>query len=130
MYGFQKPRYGKLSNGGPTIEDYVFETLNLLYHDFLARVAEIPAGHFCEVRYEDLNRAPISEMRRIYNELALGSFEPMRKKLEAHLVKSGAYQRNEYVASEEDKANVRQRWAWYLTRYKYPEHPDVAPSPE
>jgi hypothetical protein len=120
-HGFQKPRCGKRSHGGPMIEDYVFDTMNLLYDEFLAQVAEIPAGHFCEVRYEDLNRAPISEMRRIYCELELGSFEPMRQKLETYLVKSGAYQRNEYGTSEEHKANVRQRWAWYLRRYKYPD---------
>jgi hypothetical protein len=56
--GCQKPEFAGGADGACGIEEYVFENMNLLYRDFFAEVAKIPAENFCELRYEDLIRAP------------------------------------------------------------------------
>jgi hypothetical protein len=83
--GCQKPEFAGGADGACGIEEYVFENMNLLYRDFFSEVANIPAENFCELRYEDLIRAPAPEMSRIYQQLGLGSFEQLQPKLKAHL---------------------------------------------
>ena len=117
--GLQKPDFGPLPGGSPSIEDYVLETMDLLYRDFFTQISMIPARHFCEVRYEDLIGSPIGEMSRIYSELNLGSVEPFRGKLDAYLCKIEGYKPNNFAITEEHRALVEQRWRWYMERYNY-----------
>ena len=59
---------------GEGLEERVFETFNRMYEVFERDRRLIPAGQFCEVRYEDLVQDPVGQMRRAYEELALGEF--------------------------------------------------------
>ena len=117
--GLQKPRFNSLANGVPSIEEYVFETMNILYRDFSHHVTKIPSDRFCEVRYEDLIRSPVTEIDRIYRRLNLGKLNSFGPKLESHLQKLEGYKRNEYRISEDQKAEICRRWHWYIDRYGY-----------
>lgn len=117
--GCQRPDFGPLSDGVPDIEQYVLDTMDLLYRDFFAEVAEIPEEDFCQVRYEDLVRKPIEEVSRLYDHLRLGSIETMRPRLEAHLRTIAEYKTNEHRIPPERKAEVSRRWGWYIDRFGY-----------
>jgi hypothetical protein len=117
--GFQKPEFGPLSDGGPSVEEYVLDTMELLYRDFFTQVSAMPPRHFCEVRYEDLIAAPVTEMSRIYRELNFGPVEPIRAKLEAYVLKLSGYKPNDFAIPEEHRVQVSQRWRWYMERYNY-----------
>ena len=81
MYGFigvQEPVLGPLPGGGPSLEEYVIDTMDLLYRDFFAEQAMLPPGRLSQVRYEDLALRPIDEVGRVYRELGLGSIESIR----------------------------------------------------
>ena len=124
MFGFvgvQKPVLGPLPGGGPSLEDYVIDTMDLLYRDFFAETAMLAPGRLSQVRYEDLVLRPIDEVGRIYRELGLGSIEPMRPKLEAYLASIKEYTPNRLRISDEHKALVNHRWRWYLDRFGYQE---------
>ena len=117
--GCQTPRLGPLPNGAPAIEQYVLHTMELLYRDFFPQLASLPAGNFCEVRYEDLTRRPVEELRRIYKRLGLGGFEAFQPRLEAHLQARGRYEPSTRAITEECKTQVSRRWRWYLDRFNY-----------
>jgi omega-hydroxy-beta-dihydromenaquinone-9 sulfotransferase len=117
--GCQKPRFEGGANGPCAIEEYVLENMNLLYRDFFAEAAKIPAGNFCELRYEDLVRVPLAEINRIYRQLGLGPFESIRPQLEAHLRASDSYKTNTHRISDEQRAQVSRRWGWYVDRFGY-----------
>jgi omega-hydroxy-beta-dihydromenaquinone-9 sulfotransferase len=117
--GCQKPQFEDLTDGACTMEEYVFENMNLLYRDFFAEVAKIPPGNFCELRYEDLVRNPAAEINGIYRQLGLGSFESIRPRLEAHLRERGSYKSNRHHISDEQRAEVSRRWGWYMDRFGY-----------
>jgi hypothetical protein len=117
--GMQKPRFDALPNGAPSIEEYVLETMNTLYHDLSHHIKKIPPDRFCEVRYEDLVRSPSMELERIYRQLNLGDFSTVRPQIEAHLRKLEDYKPNEYRLSEAQKAVIHCRWNWYIERYGY-----------
>ncbi len=117
-HGLQRPEFGAIGNT-PAMRDYVLETMNLLYRDFSAAVAEIPPRHFCEVRYEDLVQAPMRELRRIYEQLELGSFTKVETRVTAHLETIADYRGNDHVVSDRDRMDVVKHWAWYFDRYGY-----------
>lgn len=117
--GLQKPRFGPLPNGAPSIEQYVLDTMDLLYHDFFDQTAKIPAQQFCQVRYEDLICTPVAELDRIYRQLGLGQFCSFQPKLEFHLRKLEGYKPNEHHISDDHKAEIRRRWRWYMERFEY-----------
>jgi len=117
--GFQIPQFNSLPNGVPSIGQYVLDTMDLLYRDFFTQTAQIPSYQFCEVRYEDLVRAPIVELEGIYRKLNLGTFGTVQGRLEAHVHKLKSYKRNRYQISEEERTEVFRRWRWYMERYGY-----------
>ncbi len=122
MFGFvgvQKPVLGPLPDGGPSLEEYVIDTMNLLYRDFASEADSLAPGRLSQVRYEDLASRPIDEVGRVYRELGLGPIEPLRPKLEAHLASIKEYKPNKFRISDEHKALVNHHWRWYLDRFDY-----------
>jgi hypothetical protein len=115
----QKPELAGDPNGVCDIEEYVFQNMNSLYRDFFAEVAKIPAENFCQMRYEDLVRAPSDEISRSYRQLGLDSFEDIRPKLEAHLRELGDYKANRHHISNRQRSEVSKRWGWYMDRFGY-----------
>ncbi len=117
-HGLHRPEFGAIGNV-PSMRDYVLETMDLLYGDFSAAVAEIPPRHFCEVKYEDLVRAPMQELRRIYEHLELGSVAEVEPKFAAHLNALADYTPNQHLISDRDRMDVVKHWAWYFDRHGY-----------
>ena len=63
--GLQVPTYEGL-------DEHVFETFTRMYEVFERDRGLIPAGQFCEVRYEDLVAQPIQQMQRVYERIESG----------------------------------------------------------
>jgi omega-hydroxy-beta-dihydromenaquinone-9 sulfotransferase len=117
--GCQKPKFGALAQNVPDIEQYVFDSMDLLYGNFFTQIAEIPPQNFCQVRYENLARAPVEEVARIFRELQFDSFEKFRPKLEAYVRGLEGYKTNQHRISRAQSAEVYRRWGWYFDRFGY-----------
>ena len=78
----------------------------------------LPANRLCEIRYEDLVRDTEPTLRRIYDELELGEFDPAAAGVRAYLRETQGHQ-TRTRASTDDLAAVRDRWAFYYERYGY-----------
>src|SRR5262249_48831511 len=68
MHGLQKPTFVGL-------EEYVFHTFTHLYAQLKKGKALVAPGRFHELRYEELVRDPVGQMRALYEHLGLGGFE-------------------------------------------------------
>jgi hypothetical protein len=110
--GVQVPRYAGL-------EEYVLATFSRMYAAFEEDVGTIPAGRYCEVRYEDLIRDPVGQMQAVYSQLALGDFEPARPGIERYAAQTADYQTSRYEIAEELRQAIRDRWAGYIEKYGY-----------
>lgn len=111
-HGLQKPTFEGL-------EEHVFETFTRLY-DLLEQGKKlIGPGRFHEVRYEDLVRSPVEQMRQIYEHLQLGGFEAMKPRLEEYLAQNSGYETNRYELSPERRAEITRRWGAVIERYGY-----------
>ena len=110
--GVQVPHYAGL-------EEYVLDTFVRMYEAFEKDIQDVPPSQFCEVRYEDLVRDMVGEVRRIYDSLGLDGFEQVAPALAAYVAKTASYQPNRYQTPSEVREQVTTRWRRYAEKYLY-----------
>ncbi len=110
--GFQRPNY----NG---LDEHVLDTLCRMYNTFERDRKLLDPSRLCDVRYEDLTKDPIGQMRRVYEQLELDGFEQAVPALEEYVAAKKGYKKNRYEISEETRAEITSRWSGYIERYGY-----------
>jgi hypothetical protein len=111
-HGLQKPTFAGL-------EEYVFQKFSLLYEKLEEGRRLIPAGHFHELRYEDLVRDPVGQMRLLYDQLELGEFDAALPRLQDYLANIANYETNQYELGPDTRAQIDMRWGKVIRRYGY-----------
>ena len=61
----------------------------------------------------------MSELKKIYETLHLGDFEPVRASVEGYLREQKDYQTNQHELDAETLAKLKDRWGFYADRYGY-----------
>jgi hypothetical protein len=111
-YGYQKPRF----NG---LEQFVLESFARMHERLEATRGLVSAGALVDVRYEDLVRAPILTMQRIYAELQLGEFRQVEPAIETYLADRADYVPNQHTVDPPWDEEIRRCWRPYFNRYGY-----------
>jgi hypothetical protein len=71
------------------------------------------------VRYEDLVADPLGQMRRLYEELAIGGFDAIQPQLMQHLAQVADHKRNSLSLSLDQKLRVDALWGELISKKKY-----------
>ena len=58
-------------------------------------------------------------MKKIYDALDLGDFEPVREPMEAYLASVRDYASNQFMLTVEEEEAISKRWASVIERYGY-----------
>jgi hypothetical protein len=74
----------------------ILERYTALYDSFFESRGGIPAGHYHEMSFEELERDPLGEMRRLYEALALPGFDAVAPRLQDYLATLNSYKKNDY----------------------------------
>jgi membrane-bound metal-dependent hydrolase YbcI (DUF457 family) len=98
-HGLQRPTFAGL-------EDYVFRTFTHLYERLEATRGLVPSSRFHELRYEDLVRDPVGQMRALYAHLDLGDFDAVLPRLQKYLAGVAGYRTNRYEQPPEVRAGA------------------------
>jgi hypothetical protein len=101
------------------LEEEVFETFLHFHRRLDATRSLIPKGHYHELRFEDLTKDPIGEMKRVYEGLGLGEFEGLRPRLEQYLAENARYEKNKFQPSAGELAEINRRWGAVIEKYGY-----------
>jgi omega-hydroxy-beta-dihydromenaquinone-9 sulfotransferase len=110
--GLQVPRHKHLN-------EYVFSCLERMYRGYEKQRNEIPAGDLYELKYEDLVKDPVGQCERIYQQLQLGNFDPVREKIAAHMQSQKDFKTNKHELDAATESEIRRRWAGYFQRFGY-----------
>jgi hypothetical protein len=95
-----------------------------IYEDMMRRYLDdrdaLPPGTVVDVRYEDLVRDPLGELRRIYDTLDLGGFAMAEPAMRAYVDAQRGYEKNRLdELSEQDRRDVTERWAFAFRAFGY-----------
>jgi hypothetical protein len=111
-HGLQMPTFAGL-------EEHVLQTFTHMYAKFEETRSLIHPSRFYELRYEDLVRDPVGEMRSLYHHLKLDGFDCVLPRMEEYLEKNSGYQTNRYELSPERREELTRRWGTVIRRYGY-----------
>jgi hypothetical protein len=111
-HGLQKPTYAGL-------EEHVFRTFERVYAALERGRPLVAPDRFYELRYEELIRDPVGEMRKLYDHLGLGGFDEVLPRLEQYLASVAGYETNKYQLTEAQRQEVARRWGDVIGRYGY-----------
>ncbi len=111
-HGLQKPTFAGL-------EEYVFQTFVRLYERLEQGRKRLAPDRFHELRYEDLVRDPVGQMRALYEQIGLGNFEEVRPRLEQYVAGLSGYERNRYELTPAQREAIARRWGPVIERYGY-----------
>ncbi len=124
VQGLQVARYRGL-------EEYIFNCFERMYAAFEHQRELIHPSRFYEVRYEDLVRDPVGQMRNIYEQFQLEGFDDLLPKLEAYSADHRDYKTNRFELDPQLKTQIDHRWGPFMRRYGYcPEPADAMTQPQ
>lgn len=79
----------------------------------------VPEGHLAEVRYEDLERDPLTELARIYSELDLRGWEKAKERIASYLTTVAGYRKNTYAIDSTTIDVVNREWGFAIEEWGY-----------
>ena len=92
-----------------------------LYDAFFEERHLIPDGQFHEMRFEDLERDPVAEIRSLYESLGIPGFEVFRPALEDYVRANSSYRKNEYQKLPSSlRREISQAWRRSFEEWNYP----------
>jgi hypothetical protein len=111
-HGLQKPNFDGL-------DELVLSTFTRMYERLEEGKKLLDPRQFYEIRYEDLIKDPVGEMRKMYDHLGLGGFDEMLPHLQEYLASVKGYETNRYTLTDAQRAVVAERWGDVIRRYGY-----------
>jgi len=110
--GFQIPT-------GAGVEEKVFREFRIIYDRLEEARPLLKPGRFHELRYEELVRDPVGEMRKVYTALDLDGFEEARPRVEQYIRQTDGYETNKYTLTDAQRADIDRLWGDVIRRYGY-----------
>ncbi|MFH1574118.1 MAG: sulfotransferase, partial [Acidobacteriota bacterium] len=97
---------------------------------FYRHTAGLPADQVAEVRFEDVERDPVGEVRRIYAELGLQVTPRFEERLRRYLARIAGYRKNSFrQLPEADRHEIDARMASFMARWGYSTDRSASPIP-
>ena len=101
------------------LQPRILDTFVTMFERFEADKKLIPPGRLYEIRFEDLLADPASQLAKIYQDLDLGDFEPVREPMTAYLAGVRDFAANEFMLTREEEQLISSRWGDVIERYGY-----------
>lgn len=99
----------------------VIRRYRLMYETYFDERPLVPATHFHELAFEDLERDPIGEIGRSYEALSLPGFGTILPRLEEYVTSLADYRKNSYPELPDDlRALIRREWRRSFECWGYP----------
>ena len=112
LIGLKKPDDSMLELG-------VMKDILLCYRSTREIKEHLKPDDFCEIRFEDLENQPITEIEKIYSSLKLRGFESVRSNLESYLASITGYKKNVYDIPDWKRNQLHRIFSPILAEYGY-----------
>jgi hypothetical protein len=112
-HGLQVPR------DEAAVREKVFREFRIVYERMEEAKPRIRPGRFHELRYEDLVKDPVGQMKAAFVAVELDGFEEYLPKLKGYLERTAGYETNKFAISDADRAEVQSRWGDLIQKLGY-----------
>ena len=119
LYRTVIPRFQIQGIEDAEIEAVVLEFYDRLMHRYLAGRSKIPEGRLVEVRFEDLEAAPLEQIQRIYETLRLPGFAEAEADFRAYIDSVSGYRKNAYKLKAGVIDKVNRHWSFAFAEWGY-----------
>ena len=103
------------------VDAWIIRRYRTMYDAFFEERDLIPDGQFHEIRFEDLERDPVAQMRGLYEGLGIPGFQAFRPSLENYVSANSGYRKNEYQELPASlRAEISQAWRRSFDEWNYP----------
>ncbi|MCY3970306.1 MAG: sulfotransferase [Acidobacteria bacterium] len=112
------------------LHDLALFLLRETLRQYLEDRPSIPKGQLAELRFEDLERNPLSELEAVYATLNLPGWEEARVGIESYLSGIAGYRKNRYTIDPSTVERVQRECRFALDTWEYlpPDGPSAAVS--
>jgi hypothetical protein len=105
----------------PGIDDRIINRYNILYDAFFAERNLIPSGRLHEIGFEELERDPMGEMQKLYEQLNLSNFETFRPTLQRYVDSLAGYRKNKFPELDPTlRRKINTAWQRSFDEWHYP----------
>lgn len=102
------------------VDEIILRRHEDMYDAYFEDLPLIAKGRIHEIRFSDLEAAPLAEIAKTYDALALDGFAEFEPKLRGYLASIAGYQKNDYEELDPAiKAIVAERWARSFEKWDY-----------
>jgi len=101
------------------IEEKVLREFRVIYDRLDEARPLLKPGRFHELRYEELVKDPVGEMKKVYGALELDGFDEAKPRVEHYLKQTTGYETNKYTMTDEQRERVTREWGDVIERYGY-----------
>ena len=102
------------------LDDRIIRQYRSMYDVYFEERKLIPAGHFHEVAYEDLEKSPLNQVRAVYETLDIPGFATMEPELTAYLGTLADYKKSHLPELENGlKKKIADNWARCFREWEY-----------
>ena len=119
LYRTLLPLYQLDSFDWDQIETWLMQMYRRTMTKYLRDRQRIPPGRLAELRYEDLERDPLGELARVYQELDLPDWSVAEPAVNAYLHELSGYQKNKLPMQRTDIERVSEHWGFAVDAWGY-----------
>jgi hypothetical protein len=101
------------------IEDSIIKIYKDLMKCYFAEKKLIPQGNLVEIKFEDLEKDAIGQLKKIYDTLSLPGFNKCKSKIEAYLGEQKNYRKNKFQLPKETIDKVEKQWGFTIKKWDY-----------
>lgn len=103
------------------LDDMILRRYQALYDAFFEERALIPKGQLHEVRFEDIEKDPLTEMNKLYNALHIPGFGEVQPALKHYVNGLSTYRKNRYTSlPSRQRRRVAEQWQRSFQAWDYP----------
>ncbi|NJK62769.1 MAG: sulfotransferase [Synechococcaceae cyanobacterium SM2_3_1] len=101
------------------IDTVILETYPRMMNQMFEETADLPAHQFIELRFDQFESDPLSQIHHIYTQLELDDFETANSCFTEYLQSQASYRKNCHSFSSESIELVQQYWQPFIERWHY-----------
>jgi hypothetical protein len=101
------------------LENHILEVYEKMMRKYEADKTLIPAGNLVEIRYEDFEADPLTQLKAIYKQLNIPGFETKKEIFKAYISEQEEFKVNKHKISRATLDVVLARWQPFMDLWGY-----------